>query len=363
MPTAQTRVYLDYNASAPLRPSARARMIEALDVTSNPSSIHADGRAGRKYIETARRIIGQTLDVSPNQIIFTSGATEANNTIIKGFDGKRILVGGCEHPSIIQSGVNVTSIPVDENGIIKLDALEKLLRDEPTALVSVMYVNNETGVINPVSDIAKLAHAHGALFHTDATQAYGRIAFTREALDADFITFSSHKIGGPMGAGAIIFKPQTAVPVLIHGGGQERRQRAGTENFAAIAGFGAAAEDAVNQFNQFESLRLWRNEIETALIASGSTIFGTVADRVVNTISFAHPTKDSQTMLMALDVNGASLSSGSACSSGSIQASHVLKAMNVEPALISNALRLSMGWHTSREDIDFFLKIWDKVRG
>ena len=357
------RAYFDYNASAPLRASARAIMIEAMDVVSNPSSIHADGRAGRKYIETARRVIGETLDVSPNQIIFSSSATEANNTIIKGFSGKRILVSASEHLSVLETGTAVTIIPIDENGIVKLDELEKLLRAEPTHLVSVMYVNNETGVINPIADIAKLAHAHGALFHCDAVQAYGRIAFTRQSIDADLITLSSHKIGGPMGAGAILFKPQTPVPVLIHGGGQERRQRAGTENFAAIAGFGAASAEAVNTLSNFEKLAAWRDEIEAHLISTGCSIFGQAAPRAGNTISFAHPAKDSQTLLMALDVNGTSLSSGSACSSGTIQPSHVLKAMNVAPDLIKGALRLSMGWNTTRGDIDFFLRIWDKVRG
>jgi cysteine desulfurase len=356
------RAYFDHNASAPLRPCARAIMVEAMDITSNPSSIHADGRVGRKYIETARRVIGETFDVSPNQIIFTSGATEANNTILKGFAGKRILVGATEHLSVLESGVPVTSIPVDENGIIKLDELENLLRDNVTALVSVMYVNNETGVIQPISDIAALAHKYGALFHVDAVQAYGRIPFTREVINADFITISSHKIGGPLGAGAIIFKPQTTVPVLLHGGGHERRQRAGTENFMAIAGFGAASIDAVNQIPEFQKLSVWRDAIEIKLVADGCMIFGNIAARVSNTICFAHPTKDSQTMLMAFDMNGISLSSGSACSSGTIKPSHVLQAMNIAPDLINRALRLSFGWNTTQNDIDLFLKIWDKVR-
>lgn len=362
MPQTQ-RAYFDHNASAPLRASARAIMIEAMDVVSNPSSIHAEGRAGRKYIETARRQIGETLDVSPNQIIFTSGATEANNTILKGFSGQTILVGSTEHLSVLESGVNVITIPVDDQGLIDVNKLSSLMITHRPHVVSIMYVNNETGVIQPIEQIAKIVHDHGALFHCDAVQAYGRIPFTRASIDVDFITISSHKIGGPLGAGAIIFKPQTNVPVLLHGGGQERRQRAGTENFIAIAGFGAASHEAVHSINDFEKLRSKREMIEENLRASGCTIFGETAPRISNTISFAHPTKDSQTLLMALDMNGIALSSGSACSSGTIKPSHVLKAMNISPTLINNALRLSMGWNTTQEDIDFFLQIWDKVRG
>jgi cysteine desulfurase len=357
-----TRAYFDYNATAPLYDVARAKLLEALDITSNPSSIHSHGRAGRKLIEDARSSIGEIFDITPNQIIFTSGATEANNTILKGFQGKRILVAATEHLSVIESGVDVTIIPVDENGIVNLDSLTELLKAEPTTLVSVMYVNNETGIIQPVKEIAKIVHEHGALFHCDAAQAVGRISFTRASVDADFITITAHKFGGMIGTGAIIFKPQISVPVLLHGGGHERRQRAGTMNFIAISAFGEACREAISRIEQFQKLEIWRNEIEEILVKNHYPVFGQKTDRVANTICFAHNKKDSQTLMMAFDLNGISLSSGSACSSGTVQESRVLKAMSVPTTYLHNNLRLSMGWNTTRADIDLFLTIWDKIR-
>jgi cysteine desulfurase len=361
--SASKLTYLDYNASAPLRVSARTKIIEALDVTSNPSSIHAAGRMGKKFIEDARRIISELFDVSSGQIIFTSSATEANNTILKGFQGQTILVSATEHLSILSCGVPVNIIPVDQNGILKLDALEALLKNSDVGLVSVMFVNNETGVIQPIKEIADLVHKYGVLLHVDAVQAVGRISFTREAIDADFITISSHKVGGALGAGAIIFKPKLTVPKLIEGGGQEKRQRAGTENFAAIAAMGEAVRDSIHSIEEFQKLEIWRDEIETELLKTDCVIFGRHTTRVANTICFSNGGKNSQVLLIGFDLAGIALSSGSACSSGSVQESHVLKSMEQSSTLIQSALRLSMGWKTSRTDIEVFLKTWDKLRG
>lgn len=362
--------YFDHNATTNLRGCARHAMDLAHDSTGNPSSIHTAGRAARKFVEDARMQIGLVFDVSPNQIIFTSGATEANNQIIKGFAGKRILIAATEHLSIIESAqviaevsnTDIQLIPVDEHGVINLSALADLLTAAPTALVSAMYVNNETGILQPVAEIAALAHKHGALFHCDAVQAVGRIPFTRASIDADFITITGHKFGGPLGAGAIIFKPQTNVPVHLHGGGHERRLRAGTLNYPAIAGFGAACAEAVNQISAFQKLSIFQDQIEQALVQNHYPVFGKSASRVSNTIAFAHDKKDSQTLMMAFDLNGICLSSGSACSSGAIKDSRVLTAMGVDPQYLRRNLRLSMGWTTTQKDVDLFLKIWDKIR-
>ncbi|MEK7801881.1 MAG: aminotransferase class V-fold PLP-dependent enzyme, partial [Pseudomonadota bacterium] len=216
----QKNIYLDHNATTPIRPPARDAVIAAMDVIGNASSTHFHGRECRKIIETARRQIASTLDVGNGQIIFNSGATEGNNTILKGFAGKRILVSATEHPSIIESGTIVETIAVDENGLIDLNAFSEQLRNGiPPALVSVMYVNNETGVIQPITDIAKLAKESGALIHSDCVQAYGRIPFTRESLGVDIITISSHKIGGPQGVGALVIAPHIQIPKLLEGGG------------------------------------------------------------------------------------------------------------------------------------------------
>lgn len=357
------RAYLDYNASAPIRAAAKARVLEALEVTSNPSSLHYAGRMGRKFIEDARREIGSIFDVDAAQIIFTSSATEANNTILKGFHGRRILVSATDHLSVTASGASgIAFIPVDEEGLVNLKALDELLRSGDVGLVSVMMVNNETGIVQPVAEIANMAHKYGALFHSDCVQAVGRIPFTRASIEADFITISAHKLGGALGAGAIIFKARTPVPKLIEGGGQEKRQRAGTENFAAIYAFGAACAEAANGINEFQKLNNFRERIELKLTADGYKIFGSNAPRVANTICFAHGMKDSQILLMGFDLDGVALSSGSACSSGAVTPSHVLKAMGASDSAMRSALRLSMGYKTTDEDVDLFLKIWDKLR-
>jgi len=280
--------YFDHNATTPVRPSAIAAMTLALSEVGNPSSIHSFGRGARKQIETARKIIGDTLDVSAGQVFFNSGATEGNNTVIKGFAGKRILVSSIEHPSVIDCGVNVEQIPVTADGVVDIAAFEKMVTTggTPPALVSVMLVNNETGVIQPVAEISKIAKSVGALMHCDAVQGYGRIAFTRESLGVDFLTISSHKIGGTHGVGAVIVSPNTSLPKLLTGGGQERRSRAGTENVAGIAGFGAAALEAVASLSDFQKLSVLRDKIETEILKSARVkIYGQKSSRVANTIS------------------------------------------------------------------------------
>ena len=358
-------VYLDHNATTPLRPDVIGLMSRVMAETGNPSSIHSFGRTARKHIEDARGQIARAFDIGPQQIIFNSGATEGNNTILKGFSGQRILISAIEHASIIESGVKAEIIPVTPDGIIDLDAFRRLLAKGPApALVSTMLVNNETGVLQPVAEIARLAKDTGAFVHVDAVQAVGRMAFTRAHLNADFITISAHKFGGPQGVGAIIMAPKAPLPKLLHGGGQERRQRAGTENVAGIAGFGLAVELAVRNMSNFQALAAKRNDLEIYLLNStnGIHIHGRSAPRVANTISLSLTGTTSETLLMAFDLEGIALSSGSACSSGTVKPSHVLMAMGVGEEEAKCSLRISMGWNTTAQDLDDFKAAWDKVR-
>ena len=356
----QQFTYLDHNATTPIRENALATMMAVLSEVGNPSSIHHYGRSARKHVEDARKKIADTLGVSSGQVFFNSGATEGNNTIIKGFAGKRILISATEHPSVIDAGVKCDIIPVDANGLIDLVAFEKQVRDNPPALVSVILVNNETGVIQPVAEISKIAKSVGALIHCDAVQGYGRIAFTRESLGVDFLTLSSHKIGGPQGVGALIMAAGLTLPKLLEGGGQERRSRAGTENTAGIAGFGIAAAEAVAAIPHFQKLAILRDRIESEITKSPRVkIYGANAPRVANTISCTVSGIASDTLLMAFDIEGIAISSGSACSSGTVKLSHVLKAMGMSEKNPAAALRISLGHTTTEQDIEKFIKVWN----
>ncbi|PZP56197.1 MAG: cysteine desulfurase [Micavibrio aeruginosavorus] len=356
--------YLDYNASTPAKPGVLDLMFDVLKETGNASSIHFYGRNARKHVEQARTQIAGALDVGPQQIVFNSGATEGNNTILNGFRDKRVLVSAIEHPSVLQSCIaNPEKIAVTKDGIVDLEAFEKqIATGEAPALVSVMLVNNETGVIQPVKEIAEIAKRYGALVHTDAVQAFGRIPFTRESLGVDFITLSSHKIGGPHGAGAICFAAKAPLPKLIFGGGQERRQRAGTENIASIAGFGLAAQLAIADMGEFQKLVILRDRIESAIKQSDKvTIYGANADRVSNTVSFSVRGIPSETQLMNYDLSGAAVSSGSACSSGAVKPSHVLTAMGASEDDAKCSIRVSLGWNSTEKDIEIFLAAWNKI--
>ena len=359
----QEFTYLDHNATTPLRQSAMAAMNAALSEVGNPSSIHSFGRSARKHVEDARKKIADTLNVSSGQVFFNSGATEGNNTILKGFSGKRILVSATEHPSVIDAGVTCDLIPVYPSGLVDIDAFQKMVTDNPPALVSVMLVNNETGVVQPVAEISKIAKSVGALVHCDAVQAYGRIAFTRESLGVDFLTLSSHKIGGPQGVGAVIVSAGTTLPKLLEGGGQERRSRAGTENTAGIAGFGVAAVEAVAGIPDFQNLETFRQQIETEISKSPRVkIYGQDAPRVANTICCTIDGITSDTLLMAFDIEGIAISSGSACSSGTVKMSHVLKAMGLDEKKNAASLRISLGYTTTTQDIEQFIKVWNILR-
>jgi cysteine desulfurase len=351
------RTYLDHNATSPLRPAAKAAMLSALETGGNASSVHREGRAARKLLDDARETVARAVGVIAPMVVFTSGGSEANNLALKGAPVERLIVSAVEHPSVIEaakaSGRPVAVIPVDGNGVVDLAALEKLLPGKP-ALVSVMLANNETGVIQPVREIATLAHAHGALLHTDAVQALGKIPVNFGLLGADLMTLSAHKLGGPTGAGALIIRDGLAMSPLIHGGGQELRRRAGTENLAAIAGFAAASAEKLN------SISALRSQLDASL--EPATVFGKAAERLPNTTCFALPGLSAETLLMAFDLEGIAVSSGSACSSGKVAKSHVLAAMGVADDLAKAAIRISLGWTTTEQDIEHFIAAWGRIR-
>lgn len=370
------RDYFDWNATAPLRDEARGAMLAALELTGAAASVHSEGRAARAAVEKARVQVAALVGAEPKGVIFTSGATEANLLALtpdlvvlgKPFICDRLIVSATEHASVLSGGRfpadRVERAPVTADGLADLAALRALLAEGGRALVSVMHANNETGVIQPIAEISAIVHAAGGVLHVDAAQTAGRIACDIAALGADMLTISSHKLGGPQGAGALVLNgPQPATP-LIKGGGQERGFRAGTENVAAIAGFGAAAEAAAHS-REAAAIRMaaLRDGFEARLKAelSGAVIFGAGAGRLPNTSLVAVPGLKAETALIAFDLNGVAVSSGSACSSGKVGASHVLAAMGVEPALAAGAIRVSLGWTTTETEVESLLNAWKKV--
>jgi cysteine desulfurase len=354
-------VYLDYNATAPLLPVAHDAMIAAMAFVGNPSSVHAHGRSVRKMVEEARRSVADLVHCDATHVTFTSGATEANQTVLRGAPVDRILVSAIEHTAVLENAPNATIIPVHHDGVVDINALENALKNGTgRALVSVMWVNNETGVIQPVEKIAALCAQYNALFHCDAVQAAGRIPIDLGAIRIHYLTLSAHKMGGPAGIGALIYDHETPLHVLVRGGGQERRRRAGTENIIGIAGFGAAAQAARNGFAAYEKLGVMRDALEQKMrdTIPACVIAGANAPRVNNTIQVMLPGAPSETQLMALDLGGVSVSSGAACSSGSVKPSHVLRAMGVPEPLARCAIRVSMGPDTAQSDLDRFFQVW-----
>ena len=361
-----SHAYFDWNATAPLRPAAKAAVAAALDVTGNPSSVHAAGRAARRLVEEARERVAALAGVMSREVVFTSGGTEANALALSPQLGDTLLVSTIEHPSVRSLGrfADAGDVPVTGAGVVDLAALERLLNDSDRPLVSLMLANNETGVIQPVGEAAVLVHAAHGLLHVDAVQGPGRIACDFKALGADLMTLSGHKIGGPQGTGALIVRDGLTLDALIKGGGQERGIRAGTENVAGIAGFGAAAE-AVRLHGMAEATRLeaLRTELEAGIkaIAPKAIIFGAEAPRLPNTTLFSVPGMKAETAVIAFDLEGIAVSSGAACSSGKVTPSHVLAAMGVDSELARGAIRVSLGYATSSEDVGIVLKAWEKL--
>ena len=356
---AQIESYLDWNATAPLRPQAAVAMSEALRRWGNPSSVHRRGRAARQIIDRAREAVAGLLgDVDPSGVVFVSGGTEANHLALCGAGRERALVSAIEHDSVRHAVPGAEMIPVGPEGIVDLDALDRMLgADLRPALVSVMYANNETGVIQPVAEIAAIARRNGALFHCDAVQAAGKLALEAGAIGADLVTLSAHKIGGPTGIGALVVTGGIELAPLLRGGGQEHRRRAGTENLPGIAGFAAAAAAEIADYERVAALRDGL-EAEIAMTARDAVVLGAAANRLPNTSAIAMPGVAAETQVVALDLDGVMVSAGAACSSGKVGPSHVLAAMGVAPEIAASTIRVSLGWSSSEAEIDHFLRAW-----
>ena len=374
----RARLYLDFNATAPLHPAAREAAVAALDICGNPSSIHAEGRLARSLVEAARAKVAALVGAEAKNVVFTSGGTEAANMALtpalrdgsgQGFD--ILLVGAGEHACVLGGHrfptAAVRILPLLPDGSLDLSALAatlgKLGGRRP--VLALQAANNETGVIQPVAEAARLVHAEDGLVICDAVQAAGRIACDLATLEADALILSAHKLGGPKGVGALVFAGSHLhiEQALLRGGGQERGFRAGTENVAAIAGFGAAAEAADRERAAGRPWTLWRDRFEAELrrFAPQVVLFGAAASRLPNTSAFAVPGMAAETLLIALDLEGAAVSSGSACSSGKVRPSHVLAAMGIAPEVARGALRVSFGWSTAEDEITAFCEVLEKT--
>jgi cysteine desulfurase len=358
-------IYLDHNATTPLRPEAIEVMRESMQWFGNPSSVHSHGRLARRRVEDAREQVARLIGADPANIIFTGSGTEANALALRGTGRRRVLISAVEHASVRDALEYVEVIPVDGDGLVRLDALADMLADsdEPT-LVSVMLANNETGVLQPMSDIAALARGHGALVHCDAVQAAGKIAVDAGALGVHLLSISAHKLGGPAGVGALVVDPAVPLSALLRGGGQERGRRAGSENILGIVGFGAAAQAAA-RLGDSGKLAALRDGLERRLKAMcpSARVYGTSPARLPNTSCIGMPGVAAETQVIAFDLASVSVSAGAACSSGKVQTSHVLKAMGVGDDLARNAIRVSMGWTTNAADVDRFVEVWSSIYG
>ncbi len=368
------RTYLDYNATAPIRPEVIDLMTEVMAEGGNPSSVHKSGRSARARLDTARNQIGALVNALPPEVIFTSGGTEASDLAINGVAPANsldeIVISVIEHPCVRASaalaGKPVTELPVTLDGVIDLEAAEKvfdrLAAEGKTALVCVMLANNETGVLQPVQQIGRMIRERKVgLLHCDAVQAAGKIPVDAVMLGVDTMALSSHKIGGPQGVGALIVREGVAISPRISGGGQEMGRRSGTENVAGIAGFGKAAEIAAANLKSYEQLAAVRDRLESELRQSANDvrIFGDEAERLPNTCCFAVPGVSAETALMFLDLAGVEVSSGSACSSGKVAKNYVLAAMGACDVERNAALRVSLGWRSEEADIERFLEVWN----
>ena len=368
-----SRIYLDYNATAPLRPEARDALLAALDI-GNPSSVHEEGRKARALVEDARADVARLVGAPAETVIFTSGGTEACNLALglrqaPAGEIKRLLVSAIEHSAVLaaakESGLPVEELPVTPDGVLDLDVLDAALADNTPALVCVMLANNETGVIQPIAEVAAKTRAHGSLLFCDGVQAAGKIDINLFALGVDALSLSGHKLGAPMGVGALVTRPAVVVPPQLIGGGQELGRRAGSENISGIAAFAAAARAAMRDLEAFADLADRRDEMEAALQAAQAqlVVYGKGAPRLANTSCFALSGLNAETLVMAMDLAGISVSAGSACSSGKVSRSHVLAAMQAEPHISKGVLRVSLGWQSRAEDTQKLVNEWSKLAG
>jgi cysteine desulfurase len=368
-----TRSYLDYNATAPLRTEVREAMVAAFDTYGNPSSVHAEGRAARALIESARAKVAALAGARAENVVFTSGGSEANALALAAQAGEawHCYMSAVEHPSVLAGGrfygESTTRIPVSGDGVVDLDALAAELAKHHLGgwrpFVSLMSANNETGAIQPIAEAAEIVHAADGLLHTDAVQVPGKLPLDFAALGADMMTLSAHKIGGPKGIGALVLREGVVVEPLIKGGGQERRRRAGTENVAGIVGFSVAAELAASDLEKAPALAALRNELERRALAvePDAVVISSRVARLPNTSCIAVPGTKAETLVIGLDLAGVAVSAGSACSTGKVEASHVLGAMGLSPELAQGAIRVSLGIGTVSADIERFINAWSEL--
>lgn len=358
-------IYMDYNASSPLKKHVFAAMHELGTLPLNASSIHNCGRRARGVVEGARQNLARLVNAGGRRVIFTASGTESNNMVLLGLEKYKILVSSIEHASILKIGVHAHEIPVNSSGIVDVAGIERLMRQYAgkKMLVSVMLANNETGVVQPIKEIAQIVHKHGGLMHSDASQAIGRITVDMDDLGVDMLTISAHKFGGPQGAAALIIGKNVPLKSLILGGAQEQGYRAGTENVAAIHGFGVAAADATHNCTEIETVSNLRNKIETDIknFAPDAVIFGQNVPRLPNTTMVAMPYVAAHTQIMHFDMAGIMVSSGAACSSGKVETSHVLLAMGVAPQLAGCAIRVSLGYENTYQQAEQFVAAWREL--
>lgn len=369
-------IYLDYNATALMKPEVIEEMTRVMSIGGNPSSVHAVGRGAKAILERSRQTIARMINCRPQKIIFTGGGTEANNIALKATGVDHIVVAATEHDSIVGIKENfsgtvagtvagtVECLSVDENGLVSPEDLEKALKGTPEkTLVSIMLANNETGVVQDIKTLARIAHEAGALFHTDAIQALGKIPVDFRDLGVDMISFSAHKLSGPQGVGALVALEKITIRSIIFGGGQEVGRRSGTENLAGIAGFAKAVSLVPQNLKNMDNLRMFRDRIEREISTHAPEVifYGATSDRLPNTSTMLMPGVLSETQVMAFDLDGICVSSGSACSSGKVKPSHVVSAMGASQDQALSTIRVSLGWNTTEQDVNAFIAAWIKL--
>ncbi len=362
------QVYLDYNATARIRPEVIDIVARVMSEVGNASSVHEPGRKARVLVEDARAAVAALVGAKADNVIFTGGGTEADNLALKGVGDRRLMVSAVEHGAVLAPAMlrdaGAVILPVDGDGLVRAETLEAALAaaDKP-ALVSVMLANNETGVIEPVAELAEIAHRHGALVHCDGVQAAGKIPVDINALGVDMMSLSAHKIGGPQGIGVLVLREDMTIEAEIVGGGQERGRRSGTENVAGAAGYGRAAELALQGLERHAALATLRDDMERRLgeIAHQRRVFGERVPRLPNTSCVSMPGVRSDVQVMAFDLAGVAISAGAACSSGKVAASHVLEAMGIDEDAATCAIRVSLGWASRAADVDRFVDVWREI--
>lgn len=358
-------VYLDYNATAPLLPEVKEAIVHAMDMIGNPASVHRLGRKCRAEIDKARKQVAATVDVSAKDITFTSGGTESNHLVLTGLNisKRNIYASSVEHASIYKNIISDNVIPVDEQGQLRLDVLTEVFnRPNPPKLLAVGFANSETGIVqHHLSDVIKICHQNGCLVHTDAVQAFGKIAVSFQQLDVDLMTISAHKVGGPKGIGALITKPNIILKAQLLGGGQEKGIRSGTENVQGIIGFGVAAESAAK--TDWQPVRAMLKETIDQMVRFNSSIrINSTEQGLPNTLNVSTPSFNKDNQVIHMDLNGIAISAGSACSSGKVEKSHVLKAMGLDDVYVESAIRVSLGANQSKDDIEEFMAVWQRMQ-